>query len=222
MRALVLSLLLLSVGHAESQNDYYEITEVETEKIYDQFLDYDIDTHGIGDIDLKTISSDVKILIGVGKEVWKIVEKGKPVANVEKTNVLHVLPTAEDGKAILPYELEQWSMPKISKYRTTFKNSFGMKVIDFIYSIQYQYGGKYNQSGNYLTGITIIPNYVDVSWGFEFDVESKVLNISNLNTLTDPTGAMTLQIKYKSKSAFKTIEKRAVFTVAGDGQILKN
>ena len=62
---------------------------------------------GIGKV-IKT----TKQLMALGKEVYKIVETGKPVVNFSKNNAVSIVPKPSDGTPVDPMNLQGWKIPK--------------------------------------------------------------------------------------------------------------
>jgi len=152
-------------------------------------------------------------MIALGKKIWPIVEAGAPVVSA-RTQSISVLPKASSDAF---YELENWQAPKAVKYRIIFENLFGVSVIDFTYIVTFQAGGTFEGKGVYLTGVNIIPHTIAVAWGFNFDAETKLSDITNRGTKLNPVAGATFEIKFVIKSVLKEIQSTRTFHVAGDG-----
>ncbi|MEX1099630.1 MAG: hypothetical protein WEB87_04350, partial [Bacteriovoracaceae bacterium] len=80
---------------------------------------------GLGEVLIVT-----KNLIALGKEIYKIIEAGKPVVTIESTPV-SVLPRDAKGEYVDPFHLTNWSAPKVKKYKVVAIIYMGMKPVSF-------------------------------------------------------------------------------------------
>ncbi len=156
-------------------------------------------------------------LIAVGKKVWQIVEDGKPVYSKDLP-LLHILPNV-DGNYVSFYQMDSWSAPTAKSYTLIYKNGFGQEVINFKFTVIFQHGGKYNDLGSYLSGITVVPNTAEVMWGFKFDVKSQVLNIANVGTKDGPIASTIIKVDFKAESPLKLIDSSMSFFISGAGEL---
>jgi hypothetical protein len=158
-------------------------------------------------------------LIALGKKIWPIIEAGKPVVNVNIGAPISVLPRSEDGDAIAFYNMDSWNMPMAKTYKVEYKNGFGMNVIAFDYTVNFQYGGKYQGAGAYITGLNVQASNTTVSWGFDFDAKSQLMSIVNHGSLEEPVAGATIRIDYTAKSILRQISTSESFHVNGLGKI---
>ncbi len=197
--------------------DYFTIgkvsvTEIETPV---EVLDEKGDEKKLGEV-IMTIEK----LIALGKKIWAIIEAGRPVLNQNLMTPLSVLPKTDDPDAAF-YQMEGWSAPKAVTYRVKYENLFGMTVIAFDYTVIFQYAGKYEGKGNYITGLNVKASNVSVAWGFQFDANSSLVNIANRGSSANPTAGATVQIDYKASSVMRTISTSESFHVTGKGSVTK-
>ncbi len=158
-------------------------------------------------------------LIALGKKIWPIIEAGRPVVNTELP-VVHVLPR-EAGQNGSLYDLSGWQAPKTIGYRVTYKNLYGMEVIAFTYSISFQPGGQFNDTGAYIAGASVTANNVSVSWGFDFSAKSEVVAITNRGTRQNPVAGLTLKISYIAKTVFSDIRNSYNYHLTGRGELFQ-
>jgi hypothetical protein len=84
-------------------------------------------------------------------QVWDLVQKNKPIVDYDFIPI-SVLPKLEGDKEGSPfYDVVGFSDPKYTAYRMTMKNKLGMNIIDFRFTITFQYGGTDTNGGQYLT-----------------------------------------------------------------------
>jgi hypothetical protein len=157
-------------------------------------------------------------LIAFGKEVYKIIEAGKPVVTIGDTTPISVLPKNAKGKYIEAFDLENWKMPKSKKYRVVAKNGFGMKTITFDFMLIFTYGGSYDGRGAYITGAEVASTDVSVSWGYSLDADFKVQSIVNQGSKENPVAAAVLQIDYKMSTVLKESRSSKKFMINGLGE----
>lgn len=156
-------------------------------------------------------------IIAFGKEVYKIIEAGKPVVSIGEAVPLSVLPRDEKGEMVEAFRLENWRMPKSKKYRVIAKNGFGMTTISFDFMLLFTYGGQYNGKGAYITGAEVAPTNVEVAWGYNLDANFKVHSIFNQGSTDNPNAAAVLQINYTIKTVLKEARSTKKFMINGQG-----
>ena len=170
----------------------------------------------------KNIGSAIMVidkLIALGKKIWPIIEAGRPVVDINMAAAISVLPRTEDGDAVAFYNMDSWNMPMARTYKVEYKNGFGMKVIAFDYTVNFQYGGKYNDTGAYITGLNVQASNTVVSWGFDFNAKSQLISIVNHGSKTNPVAGATIRIDYIAKSILRQINTSESFHVSGKGLI---
>ena len=167
---------------------------------------------GLGEIIMAT-----KQLIALGKEIYKIIEAGKPVVTVDSTPI-SVLPRDEKGDYVDAMYLSNWKMPKVKKFKVAARNYLGMTPVSFEFMMIFTPGGKYDGKGAYLTGTQIKPTTVDVSWGYTVDATFKVQSIVNQGSMESPIAGAVLMIDYTIKTVLKESRNSRTFFVNGNGQ----
>lgn len=160
-------------------------------------------------------------LIAIGEKVWKIVEAGRPVINTDKMPPsISVLPKGitEDGSFEAMYG---WSDPKVSTYKVTYKNAYGVEVIRFEFSVMMQFGGTDGKGGKYLTGISVFPGNIYAAWGWTFNASSTLLAITNKGTPAAPVAAATLELSYDVSTPLNEDRNKIRFHVDANGNVLR-
>lgn len=155
-------------------------------------------------------------IIAIGDKIWKIIEKNKPVVG-GKYHAISALPSGA-GKW---EQLENWATPETRVYRMTYKNAYGMTVVDFAFRVAYTYGGSVNGKGKYLANIAIEPRAVDVAWGYKFNANGEVVNVHNAGTRAKPVAGVEIKIDWQINTVFKHSQESNRFFVRGDG-LFKN
>lgn len=202
--------------------DYYTIASVTVEEIQEEpglewtanwpFMDELFDTPpGGGGLDESLIVLDQ--IINFGKKIWAIVEANKPVVNY-KTDRADAMPAG-----IQTWQnLETWNAPQAKVYRATYKNLFGMTVVDFAFRVLFTSGGSYKGKGQYLTHVTIVPANLNVAWGYNFDAQATIPSVVNNGTQAEPVAGMELLMNWTVKTVMKHHQSTMSFFVRGDGQ----
>jgi hypothetical protein len=153
--------------------------------------------------------------VAIGQKVWEIIEKNKPVVNVE-TPVAHALPRGLECWA----DLEHWQAPRTASYEVVYKNGFGLEVVKFRFRLHYTYGGGKAELGQYLANVTVMPGELNVMWGYTFGARVEVGQAVNLGSHANPTAGLELNVRWNVKTVLKESENSFHYFVQGDGKII--
>ncbi len=82
-------------------------------------------------------------------------------------------------------------------------------------------GGKYNGVGAYITSAQIIPDYVNVLWGFDFTATMKLGGIQNGGKRTNPVAQATLLLEHSVSNILKATSKVNAYVIDGNGGFSK-
>ncbi len=165
------------------------------------------------------VISIARDLIAFGKEIYKIIEAGKPVINTNYAPI-SVLPLdTKFGREITPMNLGRWKAPKFVKFKVTYKNGYGAEVVSFTYNVNMSYGGQFGGKGAYITNAQIVPENVNVLWGYTFNAKMSVVGLSNIGTDEDPIAGATLSLYYSVSTVIKEDKNNLTLFIAGDGTI---
>jgi len=151
-------------------------------------------------------------IINIGRKIWTIVEKNRPVVKVTM-NSANAVP---DGIRSWQ-ELEGWQVPQVRAYSTVYKNLFGMTVVRFVYRVIYSYGGTFKGQGKYLTNVTVIPAEVHVAWGYKFDAEAQVTSVLNTGSSRNPVAAMELGVAWTVSTPVRHMHSSRGYFMTGHG-----
>ncbi len=223
LSAVLISFIASANHYNPYQDPYYEIREVTLEKIEDSegiiqpeavSLTGRKSSNGVGEV--IAIGREI---IAFGKEIYQIIEAGKPVVRTDYSPI-SVLPYSETrGKEISPINLSRWKGPRSVKYKVTYINGFGMEVVTFTYNINMSYGGSYKNKGYYITNAQIVPEYVSVAWGYSFNASMKLVGITNKGTQDFPIAGATLGLTYEVSTIIQEDRNNLTFFLSGDGTI---
>jgi len=204
------------LGQEESANDekHFTIASMDIEEIavdasestYVARRDYDMNK-SFGEV-----IAVVDGMIALGKKIWPIVEAGRPVVSASFPKV-DVLP---QGKSA--FELDNWYAPTARKWRVTYKNLYGMSVVQFTYGVHFQYGGQNDGKGRYLAAVTVDAEDVYVAWGYTFNASAEAVTASNRGTRANPVAGLTLRLNYEVSTVLSHSKSTRSFHVTGRGE----
>lgn len=157
--------------------------------------------------------ANVEHIVSVGKEIWKIVEKNKPISNY-KTETASIIPEGVKHWS----DLESWAMPSVKAYSVRYKNLLGGNVVTFNFKVLFTPKGTYKGVGQFLTNLTIVPSTLTVGWGYTFNAIGKVAKVTNVGSKKNPIAATELHMNWSIKTAFRNDHNTEVFYVRGDGK----
>lgn len=225
------SLIHFDDSYFTNQDEYYEVEEVslelvDEEKEQDQSFQNNLkvlklpsNTDEVKEKKEGSRLDEVNEIIAIGKEIYKIVEAGKPQV-VLSSEAIDALPKNDQGNPISPFSLENWSYPKTSStYQLKIVNRLGMTVIDFRFKVIFTYGGSLNGKGAYLSAVQIKPVRTSVAWGFGLEAQYKLQNLYNQGTRENPVAAMNLLMDYSYSTIFYVEKFSQVFFVNGRGAL---
>jgi hypothetical protein len=151
-------------------------------------------------------------VINIGRKIWPIVEKNKPVVKVAIDNG-NALPKGVTGWE----ELEHWQAPRSRTYRVSYQNLFGMDVVNFTYQVIFTYGGSYQGKGRYLSFVAVVPQEIRVLWGFTLNVAAKIVDVTNAGTKDDPVASAHVQVDWSASSVIVEDRGSYGYYMRGDG-----
>lgn len=153
-------------------------------------------------------------IVNFGQKLWKLIEAGKPVVNFEGQSA-NALPLGTEGKW---QSLENWQEPRGRIYTITYKNLYKVEVVRFEYRLLFTPGGTYNGKGQYLSNVAVNPQNLSVAWGYDVAATSKVVNVVNTGSRTDPVAGIELLVDWRIKTVANNLRSTTSFFVRGDGK----
>ncbi|MCG2725213.1 MAG: hypothetical protein L6420_02970 [Elusimicrobia bacterium] len=164
--------------------------------------------------DDRGVIGDIVKIINIANKIWKIVQRNAPVVGAE-TKYAAAVP----DNATSPNQLYEWKGPDTYKYKFHAKNLYGAEVVSVTYKVVFSYGGKFDGKGAYLTGVTIVPGAINVSWGYKLYMSAFVpeTTITNIGTYENPIAVMQLKLSSKIASPLKEWNGNSVYLINGNG-----
>ncbi len=167
-----------------------------------------------------------KDVVALGEAIYALVEKGRPKVTTEYAPI-SILPRDASNpstdpairNAVDPFDMEGFSFPQEKMITAKVKTPGGKEAVTFQYKVIYSYGGSYNGTGKYLTGINIIPASVKVAHGWSFSSSMKLTGMMNHGTRQDPVVGAMITIKYSMNSTTQAFERNDTIYIRGDGSM---
>jgi hypothetical protein len=151
-------------------------------------------------------------IITIGEKIWAIIEKNRPVVTGTYASI-SALPAGVKSWT----ELQGWSEPTIRLYKLVYTNVYKMKVVEFEYRVAYTTGGNLKGKGQYLSRVEVEPKLLNVLWGYKFDANGAVLNVTNVGTSEEPMAAMELNLNWTIGTVMKHHGESVRYYIRGDG-----
>lgn len=158
-------------------------------------------------------------LIAIGKKVWPIIQAGKPVLKTDMMKSVSVIPSDNKDPRVTFVDMANWSMPTAQRYNVVFKNKLGMDVIDFDFTLYFQYNGTFQGKGKYLTSLTIEASRVWAAWAFDLDATSELVSIANVGSAKNPVASAILRLNLNTKGQINSVKSSYSIYVDGRGNI---
>lgn len=164
----------------------------------------------------KGVVGSIVTIINIANKIWGIIKDNAPVTEVE-TKYAAAVPEG----ATSPNQLYGWQGPATYEYKIRAKNAYGAETVSVTYKVVFNYGGKFDGKGQYLTGVTIVPGAMNVAWGYKLSMNAFVpdTTITNLGTYEDPLAAMQLKLSTKIASVLKQWDGTSVYHIKGNGEM---
>jgi hypothetical protein len=156
-----------------------------------------------------------KELVALGEGIYNLVQKGKP-HNTTTYAPISVIP--KNGASHVDiFETENWSIPRKNTYIVSYKNLYGMEVVNFRYSVIYSYGGTYKGKGAYITSAIIVPVSIMTSFGFDFSAIMKLNGIMNHGTKESPVAGAIMAMQYTVETFLQANLQTDSYHITGRG-----
>lgn len=168
----------------------------------------------LADIDLSKELDGVGVIIdkivNLGKKVWAVVENGRPVVNVNSL-FANALPAGARSS-----ELENFSEFQFQSIRHQGVNLYGATVYDVIYTLVHRYGGTYQGRGAYLEGVSVLPQRVEVMWGYNLDLKVEQVSAVNIGDRENPVASLALQTSLNVKTVLQELRLKNIHEFVGN------
>jgi len=149
-------------------------------------------------------------ITNLGKKVWAVIEKGRPNVNVSYhyANALPAGLRAED--------LEGFSSLQFQSIRHTGVNFYGVTVYDVTYTLAHRFGGRFEGMGAYIEGATVLPQNVEVMWGYNVNLGVQSVSTVNVGTRENPVASLAMETLLSVSTVMQEIQMRNIHEFRGD------
>lgn len=209
----------------ESQDGDLEEVVVSTEKVAMDYIDFayaefkEKADPASDPITVGKIIDTAGEIVGLGEEIYTLVQKGKPSVNVDSAPI-SVLPLNLNKTAPMSaLEMTSWKAPVVKKFRIKTKNYLGATTVDFGWKVVFSYGGQLNEKGAFITGAFVKPEHVKVLFGYDLTVSYKLQSISNMGSSEYPIAQAVIDLDFKIETVLQTTMKSQSYLITGQGNI---
>jgi len=158
---------------------------------------------------------DPATIIMIGKQIWQIIVDNKPSSTVN-TNSNAVIP---QGAGFT--DMSGWKQYAWQPFQWRWTNPYGITVVDFQWSFDWNCQGNYRGVGKYIQNAGAFPKAINVAWGYTVSVDAQMLQPTNIGTQKNPVAAVTFYMTMKISTIIKTASQSCKAVLQGDcGSIL--
>lgn len=156
------------------------------------------------------------LILNLGAKLYDLLVANGPLVTA-KTKTANALPAGISCWN----QLENWSLPRSETYRVSYKNLYGITMVDLQFRLVYSYGGRIGNIGRYLSNATIQYKKLDAKWGMVVDADVEIPEVLNIGSRENPVAAMELTLNWSVTTrpiALRKIVNSATFLIVGDGR----
>jgi len=151
-------------------------------------------------------------IINLGQKVWSVIEKGRPMVNINY-HYANALPAG-----VRPGELEGFSPLQFQSVRHTGVNFYGATVYDVTYTLAHRFGGRFDGVGAYIEGATVLPQDVEVLWGYTVNMNVESVSTVNIGTRENPVASLAMETLLSVKTVLQDVQMRNIHEFRGDSE----
>ncbi|NCN26960.1 hypothetical protein GW915_05235 [bacterium] len=152
-------------------------------------------------------------IVQIGKVIWDFIKENRAIVDLEK-NVAHVVP-----EGVTQWEqLSGWSDPKNYMYKVSYKNGYGVNVVNLKYYVLYTPNGGHEGVGQYLANVTVMPAEMTASWGYTVNARTNIHRALNVGTSEDPIANVLMDITWSVSTVVKKSIESLTFSLSGNGR----
>jgi len=185
-------------------SDYLDVAETEVSQ--------EADLSSINEPIVPTGDAYLDGLQILGKKTWKFIVDNQPELSATGHHA-HIVPVeATDWR-----DLENWGRPQSKVIRAVYKNLFGGTVVDLSYRLIFTPHGEHQGTGQYLANVTVVPESVDVAWGYTLNASGQMYEVTNRGTKENPIASTQLQVNWFVGTIVKKSQSTQNFYIEGSG-----
>jgi hypothetical protein len=156
----------------------------------------------------------IETIINIGKQVWTIIEAGKPVSSFQQNSA-----SAMPQGVTYWNQLAGWKPSQSKSYQISYENFYGFEVINYKYRLLFTYGGNLNGLGRYITNATVLPADISVAWGFTLNSQVSIPTVVNVGSMQNPIGGMQINVNWSISNPIMNKQQTVSFFIDGTGQV---
>jgi len=163
----------------------------------------------------QTGTADPFSIINTCLKAWDLVQKNKPVADIEHKGASALPEIAKSDWT----RIGGWKPEHVVNYKVSWSNPYGITVASLAFQIRLTYGGSVGGKGLYIGYAQVLPVKVKVNWGFGLDVKVDVSSILNRGTPENPLAEIAMAVTYQIKGLFQNETVTEPYLLRGDGHL---
>lgn len=151
----------------------------------------------------------------IGKQVWELIESMAGKMRIEAMRGVGVIPQSANSIS----SMTDWKMVQPKSYRLEIGGNVAGKAFSFDYTVGFNYGGKHEGKGNFLSNVGIIPFNAKCGWTWTCDAVATVGDAVNTGTGRDPVVSLPITMVVNAQGRVNAKAAGVLFTVYGNGQL---
>ena len=193
-----------------------EVTDVTD--LYEATNMYSASDFGLSDLNAVGATLDqadvvLDKVIAIGTKVWNLVEKGRPVTNINMTSASALPQGSRNWR-----QLENWAqVPRSRVFNVSIKNGFGVQVVQATFRVTNLYGGSVEGAGRYIGYASVETERATVMWGWNLEAQAKVEKVYNIGSRANPVAGMIIRLKVRSSTVINDIRDSVDVYLSGTG-----
>jgi hypothetical protein len=146
--------------------------------------------------------------------IKELLDVAKPRATI-KTAQVSVLPSVSPTWQ----QMHDWQGPQAVIISMDLANKWGSTVVRHDYAVKFNYGGKYQNRGNFIANATIVPTETQVSMFWTYNAEVTITQPLNHGSELEPIAGLEMDLHWKATSPLASREATEMFYIRGSGEI---
>ena len=199
--------------HTQESIETPENLKIELAKVWKHRLET-ANQPSMGEVDLSKELDGVGVIIdkivNLGKKIWAVVENGRPVVNVSSVYA-NAIPAGARSS-----DLENFSELQFQSIRHQGVNLYGVTVYEVVYTLVHRFGGTFQGRGAYLEGVTVLPQKVEVLWGYNVDLKVEQVSAVNTGSSENPVASLAMQTSLNVRTVLQEVRLKNLHEFIGN------
>jgi hypothetical protein len=99
---------------------------------------------------------------------------------------------------------------------------YGVTVYDVTYTLVHRFGGQYEGRGAYLESVTVLPQHVEVMWGYKLDFFVEKVSAVNIGTRENPVASLALETTLNVSTVLQEMRLKNLHEFRGDSAVVNS